>query len=222
MTATTAGDPAMEDPAGLPRTASDGTGAGNSSDGGYEAASYQAASYEAPGPDSDQEAARPRDPDADRADRIAAIRDRLVSPMPADRLWGWIGPLLITAFAGVMRFYRLSAPHAVIFDETYYVKDAWSILKHGVEWNAVANPAKYPSSLNYANQLMLSGHTNIFAACSGNGCGEYVVQPEVGKYLIAVGEWLFGLNPFGWRVASAFFGTLAILVMCRIARRLTR
>ena len=145
-----------------------------------------------------------------------------VSPMPDDGIWGWAGPLLVTAFAAFFRFYRLSVPHAVVFDETYYVKDAWSILKHGVEWNYIANPAHYPTSQNYANNLMLAGHTNIFAACSGTGCGEYIVQPEIGKYLIAVGEWLFGLHPFGWRVASAFFGTLAVLVMCRVARRMTR
>jgi dolichyl-phosphate-mannose-protein mannosyltransferase len=155
-------------------------------------------------------------------DRAAAIRARLLSPMPADGIWGWIGPLLVTAFAAFFRFYRLSVPHAVIFDETYYVKDAWSVLQHGVEWNPVANPAGYPSSQNYANQLMLAGHTNILAHCTGSNCGEYVVQPEVGKYLISVGEWMFGLNPLGWRVASAFFGSLAILLMCRITRRLTR
>jgi dolichyl-phosphate-mannose--protein O-mannosyl transferase len=160
--------------------------------------------------------------DAGTQERIAALRARLMTPMPADRLWGWIGPLVITLFAGVLRFYRLSVPHAVIFDETYYVKDAWSILKHGVEWNPVANPTGYASGQSYANNLLLSGHTHIFASCSGYSCGEYVVQPEVGKYLIAIGEWVFGLNPFGYRVASAVFGSLAILLMCRIARRLTR
>ena len=49
-----------------------------------------------------------------------------------------------------------------------------------------------------------------------------MVQPPVGKLLIAVGEWLYGLTSFGWRTASAFFGTAAILVMCRVTRRLTR
>ena len=48
------------------------------------------------------------------------------------------------------------------------------------------------------------------------------MQPEVGKLLIAVGEWMFGLNSFGWRFSSAVFGSLAILLMCRIARRMTR
>jgi dolichyl-phosphate-mannose--protein O-mannosyl transferase len=149
---------------------------------------------------------------AGAAERIAALRARLMSPMPDDRLWGWLGPLLVTAFAAFLRFYRLSVPHALIFDETYYAKDAWSILQHGVEWNLVKN----------ANDLILAGHDNIFQACSGTGCGEYVVQPPVGKLLMAAGEWLYGLNPLGWRVASAFFGSLAILIMCRVARRLTR
>src|SRR6202040_3166824 len=32
----------------------------------------------------------------------------------------------------------------------------------------------------------------------------------------------FGLNSFGWRFSSAVFGSLAILLICRIARRMTR
>ena len=133
--------------------------------------------------------------------------------MPDDRPWGWLGPLLVTAFGTFLRFNRLRVPRALIFDETYYAKDAWSILNHGVELNLVGN----------ANTIIAAGHANIFASCNGtSACGEYVVQPEVGKLLIAAGEWLFGLNSFGWRFASAVFGSLAILLICRIARRMTR
>ena len=155
------------------------------------------------------------------ADRIAQLRARLITPMPDDGIWGWFWPLLITVFAGISRFIRLSKPDAVIFDETYYAKDAWSILKHGVEWKWLG-PPQY--SVNYANNQIVGGHfsEHLFQACSGTGCGEYVVQPEVGKLLIAVGEWLYGLTTMGWRFASAVFGTLAILVMCRVARRMTR
>jgi len=158
-------------------------------------------------------------PDADEAGRLAVLRARLSAPMPDDRQWGWLGPLLVTAFGAWLRFYRLAVPRAFVFDETYYAKDAWSILQHGVEWNYVTSSAN--SSL--ANDLILQGHTTgLWAACSGSSCGEYVVQPEVGKELIAVGEWLFGLNSLGWRFSSAVFGSLAILLMCRIARRMTR
>ncbi|MGD0062320.1 MAG: phospholipid carrier-dependent glycosyltransferase [Streptosporangiaceae bacterium] len=153
------------------------------------------------------------DTPADETSRLSTLRARLISPMPADRPWGWLGPLLVTAFGAFLRFDRLQVPRALVFDETYYAKDAWSILHHGVELNLVSN----------ANSIIQAGHTNIFAACNGtSACGEYVVQPEVGKLLIAVGEWLFGLNSFGWRFASAVFGSLAILLMCRIARRMTR
>ena len=68
-----------------------------------------------------------------------------MTPMPDDRLWGWIGPLLVTAFAAFLRFNRLSVPDAIIFDETYYAKDAWSILKHGVEWNMLPSPSNNPT-----------------------------------------------------------------------------
>src|SRR6266705_595815 len=150
---------------------------------------------------------------ADELSRLAALRARLVSPLPGDRLWGWLGPLLVTAFGAFLRFDRLRVPRALIFDETYYAKDAWSILNHGVEWNLVSN----------ANTIIQAGHTNIFAPCNGTAtCGEYVVQPEMGKLLIAAGEWMFGLNSLGWRFASALAGSLAILLMCRIARRMTR
>ncbi len=154
-------------------------------------------------------------PGTEEASRLSALRARLASPMPDDRPWGWLGPLLVTAFGAFLRFYRLGVPRAVVFDETYYAKDAWSILQHGVEWYYRSN----------ANTLIMQGHTSnasLFVPCSGTSCGEYVVQPEVGKLLIAVGEWLFGLDSFGWRFSSAVFGSLSILLMCRIARRMTR
>jgi dolichyl-phosphate-mannose-protein mannosyltransferase len=147
-------------------------------------------------------------PTSDDAGRLATLRARLVAPMPDDGIWGWIWPLIVTLFGGFLRFNRLAVPRALVFDETYYVKDAWSILQHGVEWNTVSN----------ANALIQAGKTNFFVPYSG----EYVVQPEVGKLLIAIGEGIFGLNSFGWRFSSAVFGTLSILLICRIARRMTR
>jgi dolichyl-phosphate-mannose-protein mannosyltransferase len=39
--------------------------------------------------------------------------------------------------------------------------------------------------------------------------------------MIAVGEWLFGLTPLGWRFSSAVTGSLMVLVLCRLVRRLT-
>ena len=141
------------------------------------------------------------------AARLDALRARLVPPMPASAFWGWAGPLLVTVFGAILRLNRLGDPHAVIFDETYYVPDALGILRFGVEHNYVGN----------RNDLLLHGNPHVFT----HG-GEFVVHPPFGKVLIAGGEWLFGLSPFGWRFAVAVVGSLSILLLARIARRMTR
>ncbi|HEY3982123.1 MAG TPA: phospholipid carrier-dependent glycosyltransferase [Streptosporangiaceae bacterium] len=121
--------------------------------------------------------------------------------------WGWAGPLLVTALGAFLRFNRLSVPKAVVFDETYYVGDAWAILKHGVELKHLQN----------ADSLLAHGSTHIL-----NGTrGELVAHPPLGKMMISVGEWLFGLTPFGWRFSVALVGSLAILMLARIVRRMT-
>lgn len=49
-----------------------------------------------------------------------------------------------------------------------------------------------------------------------------MVHPELGKWIIALGEAAFGMTPFGWRISSAIVGALMVMVMVRLARRLTR
>ncbi|UZN05249.1 phospholipid carrier-dependent glycosyltransferase [Cellulomonas sp. S1-8] len=51
---------------------------------------------------------------------------------------------------------------------------------------------------------------------------EYVVHPPVGKWMIALGMRLGGgvESSFAWRFAAAVCGTLAVLMIARIARRL--
>jgi dolichyl-phosphate-mannose-protein mannosyltransferase len=126
--------------------------------------------------------------------------------------WGWAGPVLIMIFGGILRFYHLSRPDAVVFDETYYVPDANSILHHGVELQHVSS----------VNQLLVKGNPNIFLYTHGQLQGEIVAHPALGKIMMAFGQWTFGLTPFGWRFSAAVVGTLAILMLARIVRRLTR
>jgi dolichyl-phosphate-mannose--protein O-mannosyl transferase len=136
------------------------------------------------------------------------LRDRMVPVLPGSAFWGWAGPLLVTLFGTYLRFSRLSVPKAVVFDETYYVGDAWAILKHGVEINHVTN----------ADSLLVKGSTHILKGTQG----ELVAHPPLGKIMMAVGEWLFGLTPFGWRFVVALIGSLSILLLARIVRRMTR
>jgi dolichyl-phosphate-mannose--protein O-mannosyl transferase len=146
-------------------------------------------------------------PAAATADQPSGLLARMVPPMPGSVLWGWLGPLLVTAFGAFLRFSQLGKPDKVIFDETYYVPDALGILRYGVEHNYVSA----------RNSMLVRGDTHIF-----NTGGEFVVHPPAGKLLIAFGEWTFGVNSFGWRFAAALIGSLAILLLARIARRMTR
>ncbi len=68
-----------------------------------------------------------------------------------------------------------------------------------------------------ADKLILSGQTTGL----WQDTPSIAVHPDVGKWLIALGEKAFGMDPFGWRVSAAVVGSLMILVMCRFVRRLT-
>lgn len=127
--------------------------------------------------------------------------------MPGNPWLGWLGPLLVAGFAAALRLDRLGIPGKIIFDETYYAKDAYGLLTFGVEHEMVEN----------ADQIVNQGGTDIWS-----GGGSFVVHPPAGKWLIAAGEWIFGLTPFGWRFAAAVIGSLSVLLIARIARRMTR
>ena len=49
---------------------------------------------------------------------------------------------------------------------------------------------------------------------------EFIVHPPVGKWLISGGIAIFGDNEFGWRFASALFGTLLIILFARLVHTL--
>jgi dolichyl-phosphate-mannose-protein mannosyltransferase len=49
----------------------------------------------------------------------------------------------------------------------------------------------------------------------------FIVHPPMGKLLIAIGEQLFGYDSLGWRLPSAVASTIAVVVLTRLARRLT-
>ncbi|WP_084614522.1 dolichyl-phosphate-mannose--protein mannosyltransferase [Nakamurella lactea] len=111
---------------------------------------------------------------------------------PTDRLRGWIVTAVITAIGAVVRFWNLGA----ITDGGTPIFDE-----------------KY-YALNAYEMTRLGG-------IEENPAYGLVVHPPLGKQLIAIGEMLFGYNGFGWRFASAVAGTICILLIIRVARRLT-
>ncbi|MGI8992911.1 MAG: dolichyl-phosphate-mannose--protein mannosyltransferase, partial [Nocardioidaceae bacterium] len=147
---------------------------------------------------------------------LPRVRRRL-TPLSfrSDVAWGWLAPIIVTVCAGILQFWSLSTPHDITFDETYYAKDAYSLLikQHATNFVNDGND----DNGSEADAKINAGTTDgIFADGPS-----LVVHPEVGKWMIAVGEWLFGMTSFGWRFSSALIGTLMILVMCRLVRRLS-
>ena len=124
-------------------------------------------------------------------------------------LWGWVAPLLVAAVGGFLRFWQLGRPHQLVFDETYYVKQAWSLLQFGTE-------TRVPDTLKKPDVMFTNGTPDVFGDVP-----DLVVHPPVGKWVIAAGEQLFGVtSSFGWRFSVALLGTLSILMVGRAARRM--
>ncbi len=139
---------------------------------------------------------------------VPSARRRLVPLLPRDdRFVGWAATLAVTMLAGFLRLWHLGRPDRFLFDETYYAKDAWSLLHHGYVTGYV----------DKANEKILAGHTDGLFTDTPS----MVVHPELGKWVIAIGEHFFGMTSFGWRVSAAVVGTLMVMVLIRLVRRLT-
>ncbi|ASR38068.1 dolichyl-phosphate-mannose--protein mannosyltransferase [Prauserella marina] len=117
----------------------------------------------------------------------------LGTPMPGDRVRALVVTFVLTAIAGIVRLQNLGVPT----DKGTPVFDE----KHYVPqaWQMLRNGG-YEDNYGY----------------------ELVVHPPLAKQLIAIGEWLFGYNGWGWRFSAAVAGMLIVLLTIRIARRLTR
>ena len=155
--------------------------------------------------------ARQPDSAAQPGDDEQSLRRRLLGEPVGDRLLGWAGPVLAAAIGGVLRFWDLGRPHQLVFDETYYVKQAWSMLRFGVE---MRNTDKYGVEIDKA---FTSGSLDIF----NSQVGDMAVHGPVGKWVIAAGMALLGPdNSAGWRLSMCVLGVLSIVMVGRIARRL--
>lgn len=138
-------------------------------------------------------------PTIERLDDAAILRK--------DRALSWLVTILIGAFAFAIRIVNLARPNNLVFDETYYAKDAWTLLNLGYE-------ADWPKD---ANDQVAAGITDIYT-----NTASFVVHPQLGKWLIAAGEDVFGMNSFGWRISAVVFGTILVMATIRMARRLSR
>ncbi|MFG2037491.1 dolichyl-phosphate-mannose--protein mannosyltransferase [Dactylosporangium sp. NPDC048998] len=138
------------------------------------------------------QASEPESPAVAPVRVVSDIVRRRLAPPPRGGLNFWLVAALITGIGLLVRMVNLAHPKEVIFDEVYYANEAQDLLQHGVEWNPEDNTP------------------------------QYVVHPPLGKWMIGVGEQLFGYNSFGWRISAVTVGAISILLIIIAAYRLFR
>jgi len=117
-----------------------------------------------------------------------------------------IASWVVIGLAALLRLINLGYPGKLVFDETYYVKDAYTLWKTGSEksWPNNANPAFEAGQVD----------TYLDAA-------SFVVHPPLGKWIIGLGMWAFGAeNSFSWRIAVATLGIFSVALLILVARRI--
>lgn len=138
--------------------------------------------------------------------RLFSARVLALGTTSSDRFWSWMGPALVAALAALLRLINLGHPRTLVFDETYYVKGAFTLLMAGFE-------AEWPDD---ANPSFESGNQDIYL-----NYADYVVHPPVGKWMIALGMRIGGPeNSWAWRLAPAIVGIIAVFLLARTARQL--
>ncbi|WP_022873520.1 dolichyl-phosphate-mannose--protein mannosyltransferase [Nesterenkonia alba] len=121
--------------------------------------------------------------------------------------WGWLVPAAVAVIGLILRVWNLGNPRSLIFDETYYAKDAYALLQTGYE---LVWPDEH-------DEQFIAGNPEPTDE------GSYVVHPPLGKWLIAIGLRMVGTeSAYGWRISSAVAGALGVLLVALIAQRMFR
>jgi dolichyl-phosphate-mannose-protein mannosyltransferase len=119
-----------------------------------------------------------------------------------------IGFVSVMGIAALTRLWNLGYPAKLVFDETYYVKDALTLSVEGHE-------KSWPDGADAAFQA-----GDVFGYLSQ---AAFVVHPPLGKWLIASGIWLAGPEEStGWRLSTALLGIATVGLLMLVALKLFR
>lgn len=125
-----------------------------------------------------------------------AAGPRIPTPLfgAPDRLRGLIVGLVITLVATITRFWALNQPT----DSGTPIFDEKHYVPQG--W-----------------QVLTGGNW-----IEDNPAYGLVVHPPIGKWMLAIGESMFGYTPMGWRFVSALSGIAIVVMIYLVVRRMTR
>ena len=98
--------------------------------------------------------------------------DALATTPERTRIVRAVGPIAVTLVAAGTRLWNLGSPRALVFDETFYVKDAYTLSRLGYEGSWPANP----------DPGFAAGNVNTYLTP-----GSFVVHPPLGKWIMSLG-----------------------------------
>ena len=131
-------------------------------------------------------------PTAPASSRVPAGDLPTCDPGPVDTARDWIATAVVAALALLTRVWALT-----------------SATDHGTP---IFDEKHYAPQAFNVSQLGIEE----------NPAYGLVVHPPVAKQIEAIGGLLFGYTPLGWRFTAALCGTIVIVLLMRIVRRLTR
>ncbi|QHC68420.1 phospholipid carrier-dependent glycosyltransferase [Rathayibacter sp. VKM Ac-2759] len=147
-------------------------------------------------------------PDVPRGSWFDDVFGRLTATPARRRIYDLGLPLLVVVLAAFLRLWNLGHPRSLVFDETFYVKDAWTLWNLGFEgaWPEDPDPG------------FIAGSVDTFT-----GAPSFVVHPPLGKWIIGLGMGALGADDsVGWRISTAIVGILAVALVIVIAKLLFR
>ncbi|MEX2420949.1 MAG: phospholipid carrier-dependent glycosyltransferase, partial [Actinomycetota bacterium] len=124
-----------------------------------------------------------------------------------------IALVAVGLLAAGIRFTALSRPGELIFDENYYAKDGCLYAGYSLRECRVTEDAE--------RYWVLSPGAIHEGMPPAGEVGSWV-HPPLGKWMISIGESLFGPTPFGWRFSAALFGSLTVVLLAGIAQLIWR
>jgi dolichyl-phosphate-mannose--protein O-mannosyl transferase len=160
-----------------------------------------------------------RDPLVEGEEGDASVRDFVhadaeAAARPAWQVWYL--PLAIAVIGAVFYLIRIDIPDDYIYDEVYHAFTAAQYVD--------GNENTFDPFQNAGDD----GEAGLYTWYPGdNGERTYEnfsyewTHPPLGKEIIAIGIWLFGDNPFGWRFTSWIFGALGLFIVYRLGMALT-
>ena len=130
------------------------------------------------------------------------------SSVRARRITAIATPIALIALALAVRLVNLDQFETLVFDETYYVKDAYAIYQagHELEWSDTAN--------------------EHFERGDPRGMSDkpsFVVHPPLGKWVLGIGMAIFGIDSvWAWRLPTVLVGVALVAVTYFLGVAMTR